>query len=556
MVKFSQYFSLSLLLFIFGSTEANFHISNVFGNHMVLQRNTPNPLWGWTTNPSTMVTVLYLGNTYNTTSSSTDGFWKVTLPSTPGSFTPLTIVASVPSTGESQTLVDVLIGDVYLCSGQSNMEFTVNAVVNATTEVQNANNYPNIRITSGPEQGLFNLNNASFNQPFNELAVTDLPWSVATNVTVGCLVNGCSGWNYFSAACWFTLKSSYDMLEANNDAVPLGGIAQTYGGTSIQWWSSSDAINSCNTPPGSACCNYGGQNSCLYNTQIAPYVLGPTSLSGFLWYQGEQNAGCGGVPQISYYNCGLQSLINDVRVKFQSPNLPFGIFLLAAWQDSDPWFPLLRLIQVNASLTMTNVFTSSTLDRGEPAGGPVHSPYKQEPGRRAALALQDLVYKQNVPYIGPRYTGAKITSMSSSQMQITVSFTSESLYGQSLMLNTSVTCPSTVTSASCESFAVQTSDCMWQLNGNGNVTTALTSDGTGVVFTLTIPSNAPNGFTAVATRGLFGNWPVVQLYNGVGLPSEPWLASINNVINNCPSPWNSTTYEEELLNWVDDGRHA
>lgn len=90
----------------------NFHISNVFGSHMVLQRNVPNPLWGWA-NPSVQVSVLYQGTTYNTTSSSTDGFWKVVLPKSAASFTPISIVGSVPSTGESQTLDNVLIGGMY-----------------------------------------------------------------------------------------------------------------------------------------------------------------------------------------------------------------------------------------------------------------------------------------------------------------------------------------------------------------------------------------------------------------------------------------------------------
>lgn len=78
------------------------------------------------------------------------------------------------------------------------MEFTVNDVVNGAAEVQLANDYERIRIASGPEQGLFNLNNVS-SAPYDELAVMNLPWSVASNVTVGCLVAGCSGWNYLSA---------------------------------------------------------------------------------------------------------------------------------------------------------------------------------------------------------------------------------------------------------------------------------------------------------------------------------------------------------------------
>ena len=79
------------------------------------------------------------------------------------------------------------------------------------------------------------------------------------------------------------------------------------------------AIAACTTPPGSACCSYGGSNSCLYNSQIAPYTVGPTGVSAFLWYQGEQNAGCGGPPQLGYYGCGLAALIADWRAKFKAP---------------------------------------------------------------------------------------------------------------------------------------------------------------------------------------------------------------------------------------------
>jgi sialate O-acetylesterase len=264
--------------------SSTFHISNVFGSHMTLQRNKPIPIWGWG-DAGAGVNVVFNGQKYSTPIDKT-GFWKVVLPAMQASFTPATITATQNTTGASQTLEDVLIGDVVLCSGQSNMEFTVNAAANASAEIQAANLYPHIRITSGPLQGAFNLNNVSAG-PYKELAVIDLPWSVANNVTVGC--PGCQGWNYFSAACWFTIRSISDELSARGELVPLGAIAQTYGGTSIQWWSSAEAIGSCDTPPGSACCSYGGSNSCLYDSQIAPYTLGPTALSGYLYYQGEQN---------------------------------------------------------------------------------------------------------------------------------------------------------------------------------------------------------------------------------------------------------------------------
>lgn len=88
-------------------------------------------------------------------------------------------------------------------TGQSNMQFTVNVAFNATEEIQAANNYPGIRITSGSNS--FQLNSITPG-PYSQLDTISLPWSVADNVTVGCLASGCGGWNYFSAACWYTLK--------------------------------------------------------------------------------------------------------------------------------------------------------------------------------------------------------------------------------------------------------------------------------------------------------------------------------------------------------------
>lgn len=233
-----------------------------------------------------------------------------------------------------------------------------------------------------------------------------------------------------------------------------------------------------------------------------------------------------------------------MRAKFSAPALPFGIFLLAAWQADTPSFPLLRLLQVNASLTLPAVFTASTLDRGQPAGGPVHSPFKQDPGRRAARALAAIVYGDATPYVGPRYAGA----VAAGRAAATVRFAAASLAGAPLALNLSVSCPSTITAASCEAFALQTSDCTWW----ANVTAALAPGGDALV--LALPAGAPAALTLVASRGLFGNWPVVQLYNGAALPAEPWLADIDGVTNTCPSPW--TLAEAAAGEWRDDGRHA
>ncbi len=92
----------------------------------------------------------------------------------------------------------------------------------------------------------------------------------------------CVNWDYYSAFAWFTLRSLYDDLESRGMAVPLGGIAQSYGGTSIQWWSSPESIQECHAPAGSSCCNFGGIDSCLWFTQVCALPFLRTQGSSWL----------------------------------------------------------------------------------------------------------------------------------------------------------------------------------------------------------------------------------------------------------------------------------
>ena len=353
--------------------------------------------------------------------------------------------------------------------------------------------------------------------------------------------------------CWFALRDTFELNAARGEVVPLGGIVQCYGGTSVQWWSSADALAACPlsaSNPGSACCNYGGNASCLYNAQIAPYTLGPTQLSAVYWYQGEQNAGCGGPPQIPYYACALPALISDWRAKFASPALPFGVYLLAAWQSASPAFALLRLAQVAASLALPAVATCSTLDAGQPAGGPVHSPFKQLPASRCARAMQALVYGQAgaVAYRGPRAQAASAAAAPGpAGTRVTLAFDAPPP-GGALALDASVACPPAVSNASCEAFALQRAapDCSWVASAPGGPARAsLSADGTALLLDL------GDAGSVAGVRGLFGAWPLVQLRNAAGLPAEPWLVNISAASGGgalCPPP--------SAGEWQDDGQHA
>jgi sialate O-acetylesterase len=127
------------------------------------------------------------------------------------------------------TLHDILFGDVWLCSGQSNMQFTVSMMFNATEEIQNAGNFSKIR--------LFTASLLPSALPVEELLGINLNWSVASPQTVG----GPS-WNYMSAVCWLYGRMIHQAL----DSRPIGLIATSYGGTPIEFWMPPKALQDCN----------------------------------------------------------------------------------------------------------------------------------------------------------------------------------------------------------------------------------------------------------------------------------------------------------------------
>lgn len=98
---------------------ADFTISNTFGSHMVLQRDEINPIWGWgSAGQHVQITVPTLGLTFPPVAVAADGSWRSAISSLPASFDPITITATHVESGDTITLEDVLVGDVFFCSGQ------------------------------------------------------------------------------------------------------------------------------------------------------------------------------------------------------------------------------------------------------------------------------------------------------------------------------------------------------------------------------------------------------------------------------------------------------
>ena len=184
-----------------------------FQDHAVLQRGKPVPVWGLTA-PGATVTVTLAGETASATADA-DGRWKLTLPAhdAGGPFE----LTAVSSTGETQTVSDILFGDVYLCSGQSNMEYPVRIAGGYDADLNGASNR-NIR--------LFHVQRFSSATPRDTFGA-DASWAVTSPEAV----------REFSATCYFFGRELQPAID-----VPVGLIESSWGGSVIQTWLSTEEV--------------------------------------------------------------------------------------------------------------------------------------------------------------------------------------------------------------------------------------------------------------------------------------------------------------------------
>lgn len=192
----------------------------LFTDNMVLQRGMADPVWGWTT-PGQAVTVSLSGKTAKAVANA-DGKWTAHIgPFTAGG--PYTLTVSGP---QSVTLNNVMIGDVWICSGQSNMQFGIGNGLNSTQEISNAN-YPNIR--------LFMVTNVASDTPRETVPVNAAEghWQACTPQTIAI-----GGWNGFTAVGYFFGRDLQQDIH-----VPIGLIETTWGGTIAEAWTSAEALD-------------------------------------------------------------------------------------------------------------------------------------------------------------------------------------------------------------------------------------------------------------------------------------------------------------------------
>jgi len=476
-------------------TETINFLSATLGDHMVLQRAPQQAIvWGNTTAGATVITT-FNGKSFTSTAD-VNGTWRQVLPATPASKKAYTLRFK-SSSGETASLSDVLFGDVYICGGQSNMQFGMLAVTNKSTEIELANNYPTIRLFTVGQK-------TKSNTPLRDLQTIEQNWSVANNVSIA----GGGGFGWFSAVCWFFGRQISDALSPTGD-VPIGLISNNWGGTPVESWSTTDAFKACNR----------SGNGNLYNAMINPYTIGPMAISGFTWYQGEANTGP--QPHANQYSCLFPAMITGWRKQFKSPDAYFGFVQLSTWCAGVQDIPEMREAQM-AALQLPKVGYSTNADHG--AGCNIHPPPKQYCGARLGNSALALHYGKKIAWRSPSYKSAS-ASVSATAVTVIVILNDVSPSG----LTTDIYPFNYLDGKfNCTTQDMKTpGTCAWgaiELSGTGWVNASAVASGQKLLLQAAVPSGIDTStVSVVATAYGWGPIPLMNAYDkDIDLPVLPW----------------------------------
>ncbi len=363
----------------------------LLSDHMVLQRDGPVRIWGWA-DPGEVVHVSFQEQHPAATADSA-GRWEVFLkPLRSGASSEMIVSAS-----NRIVIHDVLVGEVWVASGQSNMEMQLRLAQDGEREIARSN-YPGIR--------LFEV----------ERRVADAPSANAGGSWRLCSPESA---RVTSAVGFFFARDLHRAIR-----VPVGLIHASWRGSAAQPWISRSALKSepklrpylddwveslarypqaieewknapSRSPRKAAGPGDAPSPSGLYNAMVAP--LTPYRIRGVIWYQGESNAE--NEADAYLYRSVFPVLIEDWRSAWRQGDFPFLFVQLANMTDR-PWWPLLRESQSKA-LKLRNTAVAFTIDVGDPQDG--HPKNKQPVGARLALAARAVAYGERIEYSGPAF---------------------------------------------------------------------------------------------------------------------------------------------------------
>ena len=498
--------------------------SALFGDNAVLQQERKVPVWG-TASDGEKVTVSFGGQKAEAVTK--DGKWMVWLDPMKADANPRTM--TIAGAANTVTSTNILVGEVWVCSGQSNMERKLPQLGTPSTnpalpqkwqQDAAAANYPEIRHLTVPHQ-------ASTNPETTLLA----QWEVCSPQTV----------TNFTAVGYYFGRDLHKELN-----VPIGLIHSSYGGTLAEAWTRQEALASnpalsqilrgysnyiasygerlakykAEEPKlladyQSACIQakaegkrpprapmappdpltYHNFPSRLYNAMINPLI--PYAIRGVIWYQGEANSG-----HAAIYRDLFPTLIADWRAQWGEGDFPFLYVQIAPYHNISPEIREAQFLTLGKS---PNTAMAVTTDVGDAEN--IHPINKEPVGQRLALAARALAYGQQLEYSGPLYKSAQINGNS-----ITISFdhTGKGLVAKDGPLKGFVI-------AGADKFFVPA---LAEIKGG------------------TVVVNAQQVTTPVAVRYGWANVPETNLYNQEGLPASPFRTDdwANQTNSAKPSP--------------------
>jgi sialate O-acetylesterase len=335
----------------------------VFGDNMVLQNGQPVPVWGWADKGEEVV-VSISGQTLKAKAGD-DGRWKVALEKLAvGGPLEMTVKGS---SGDPIILKNVMVGEVWLCSGQSNMVWPLVKSVDGQKETAAAL-HPAIR--------LFQVARVKAAEP---VADVQGAWAECSPKSA----------ENFSAVAYFFGRHLHKEL-----GVPVGLIQADWGGTPAEFWTSRKTLEANETLKPLA---GQGENSSLYNGMITPLI--PYAIRGAIWYQGESNVG-----RAEQYDVLFPAMIANWRADWGQGDFPFGFVQIAPYRYGGPdptRCARLWESQTKTLKTVPNVGMVVTTDIGDVKD--IHPTNKLDVGRRLALWALAKVHGRDVVYSGPIY---------------------------------------------------------------------------------------------------------------------------------------------------------
>lgn len=381
---------ITVLMLLFGwLAHAQVTLPKILGNGMVLQRNKPVPVWGMAA-AGEKVTVSFSGQT-KTAVADASGKWMVSLNPMAASAVPATLTVAGSNTIK---LENILVGEVWLCSGQSNMTYEMRKNSKVKKPDTSTVNSPvdELKRAHNPQIRIFLTTQKNLRKPDS----THAGWSVAQD----------SALSAFSAAGYFFAKNLNHDLK-----VPVGIICSAISGSRIEPWASAEAFDAI---------PYFKQNNIkidgdpgkFYTTMIQP--IAPFALKGFLWYQGESAVY---LAETIGYTYKMEALINQWRKLWKDKTLPFYYVQVAPFYYSHekgqvPFTeltePELREAQTMA-LKIPHTGMIVTTDLNDDVKN-LHPPFKWEVGRRLELqALANAYGRKDIVYSGPMYQSMQVS---------------------------------------------------------------------------------------------------------------------------------------------------